>query len=430
MLQKIKSFLFENTSDKQTIIKNTFWLMLAEFFSKWWMFLITILIARILWPEQFWILSFVMAFVAMFIVITDFWLTTLMVREVSKDQNKLQEYLVNLSFLKVLLWIITFALVWWVSFFIWKSDIYITLILIYAWYSIVNNFWEFIRAFFRPSEKMQYEALLKIINWIIFLWIVGFSLFYYWDLVSIVYAFLISWIINLIISLLYVVWKFEVGKVRLSKKMINESLRSWLFLMGGMLAVNMFNYIDQIMIWFMRSEEELGFYSAAYRIVSILIMISVIIWNSYLSKINKKQTYIDKKKFVNLLFKYIFSIWLIIAILWIIFSTYIIQILYWNSYIDSVSLLQILIIVAIPMFLNNLYTNWLYSLHLEKKYFIAVLVWLSLNLILNYIFIPKYWAVWASITTIISESICLMFFLYYFYFFKWTIKLDIDKNGK
>jgi len=75
MLQKIKSFLFENKTDKQTIMKNTFWLMLAEGVSKWGMFFITILIARLLWPEQFGILSFVMSFVAMFIVITDFGLT-------------------------------------------------------------------------------------------------------------------------------------------------------------------------------------------------------------------------------------------------------------------------------------------------------------------------------------------------------------------
>ena len=169
MLKKIKSFLFENKTDKQTIIKNTFWLMLAEGISKWGMFFITILIARLLWPEQFWILSFVMSFVAMFIVITDFGLTTLMVREVSRDHSKIKDYLVNLSFLKVVLWIITFILVLIVSQFIWKDDFYITLILIYVWYAILNNFWEFIRAFFRPSEKMQYEALLKIINWVLML---------------------------------------------------------------------------------------------------------------------------------------------------------------------------------------------------------------------------------------------------------------------
>jgi O-antigen/teichoic acid export membrane protein len=44
-----------------------------------------------------------MSFVAMFIVITDFGLTTIMVRDVSRNNSKINDYLVNLSFLKVIL---------------------------------------------------------------------------------------------------------------------------------------------------------------------------------------------------------------------------------------------------------------------------------------------------------------------------------------
>ena len=131
---------------------------MAEGVSKWAMFLITIFIAKALWPEQFGILSFVMSFVAMFIVITDFWLTTLMVREVSRDHSKIQDYLINLSFLKVILWIITFILVWIVSQFIWKPDFYITLILIYVWYAIINNFC-FLRLFYLLIFSINYNPL-------------------------------------------------------------------------------------------------------------------------------------------------------------------------------------------------------------------------------------------------------------------------------
>ncbi|MEI8252606.1 MAG: hypothetical protein WCG25_02435 [bacterium] len=39
--------------------------------------------------------------------------------------------------------------------------------MIYCGYAIVNNIGEFIRSFFRPSEHMQYEAVLKIVNGIL-----------------------------------------------------------------------------------------------------------------------------------------------------------------------------------------------------------------------------------------------------------------------
>ncbi|MEI8008542.1 MAG: oligosaccharide flippase family protein [bacterium] len=95
LFQKIKSYLFNNTSAKQTIIKNTFRLLIAEGVSKGSLFLISILIARQLGPEQFGVMSFVISFVSLFIVLTDFGLTTLMVREVSRDESKLSEYFVN-----------------------------------------------------------------------------------------------------------------------------------------------------------------------------------------------------------------------------------------------------------------------------------------------------------------------------------------------
>ena len=144
---KIKSYLLNNTSTKQTIIKNTFRLLIAEWVSKGSLFLISILIARQLWPEEFGVMSFVMSFVSMFIILTDFGLTTLMVREVSRDQSKLWEYFVNGNFLKVILGILTFILVWGVSHFIGKPDFYISLILIYCGYSIINNIGEFISRF-------------------------------------------------------------------------------------------------------------------------------------------------------------------------------------------------------------------------------------------------------------------------------------------
>jgi len=69
-------------------------------------------IARHLGPEQFGIMSFVISFVSIFIVLTDFGLTTLMVREVSKDETKLSPYFINGGFLKIVLGIATLLIIW------------------------------------------------------------------------------------------------------------------------------------------------------------------------------------------------------------------------------------------------------------------------------------------------------------------------------
>ncbi len=419
MLKKIKSFLFENKTDKQTIIKNTFWLMLAEGISKWGMFFITILIARILWPEQFWILSFVMSFVAMFIVITDFGLTTLMVREVSRDHSKIKDYLVNLSFLKVALGLITFVLVLIISQFIWKDDFYITLILIYVWYAILNNFWEFIRAFFRPSEKMQYEALLKIINWVLMLVIVLSALFLYWDLESILYGYLIAWGLSLVISLVYVWRKFEIGKFRLDKEVIKSSLKSGVYLMGSLIFIQIFVNSDLFILWYFWFLKELWLYSASYKIIWILgIAISLFIKWSVIPNIIKKFTYNKYKKIIHIILFVSISYFIILLIFW----KYVINFLYWVNFINSYNSLIILaftfIIISTNIFFVNILVNYWYEKYI--LYF-TIIAW-TVNIFLNILTIPIYKEIWAWFSTMLSE---LILFILIFTKYKKSIKYDI-----
>ena len=412
MLQKIKSFLLENKTDKQTIIKNTLWLMLAEGFSKWWMFLITILIARILWPEQFWVLSFVMSFVAMFIVITDFGLTTLMVREVSRDHSKIKDYLVNLSFLKVILWVITFILVWIVSHFIWKPDFYTTLILIYCWYAILNNFWEFIRAFFRPFEEMQYEALLKIINWILMLVIVLSILFLYWDLKSILWGYLIAGGLSLGISLMYVWKKFEIKKFKLNKNIIKNSLKSGVYLMWSLFAIWIFSNTDKIMLWFFWYNYDLWLYTAILRLINIW---SLIISLFVLAAIPNLLKQYSTKKIYKILKTILFTS-IITFIVWIILWKQIIYIVYWSQYASEYT--HLLLIVFLIMFLfnsiNTFFFHYLNNIWIEKWIFYFTLVNLLLNVIGNYFLIPIYKWLWAAMVTIIMEIIMTnLIFIFY-----------------
>jgi O-antigen/teichoic acid export membrane protein len=406
MIKKVKSFLFENKTDKQTIMKNTFWLMLAEGISKWGIFFITVLIARILWPEQFWVLNFVMSFVAMFIVITDFGLTTLMVREVSRDHSKVNAYLVNLSFLKIVLWIITFLIVWIVSQFIWKDDLYITLILIYCWYSIVFNFGEFVRAIFRPSEMMQYEALLKIINGVLMLVIVLYALYTYWDLVSIMYGYLISGVLSLVVSLIYVGRKFEIGNVRLDKEVLRSSLKSGVYLWLGIFFISLYISIDQVILWLYNQIEALWVYWLAYKFTMIYWLITWIIFLNIFPSINKKKYDLNLKNnyinWIKKIFKFNFFFFIFIEILiYIIFNNFSIFPEYKNLY----TILSILIIYYI---FEPLWYWWyinIVSLKKDKINLIFLFITSIFNIISNIILIPKYSYYWAAFSTIFSYII-------------------------
>ena len=401
MFQKIISFLFENKSDKQTILKNTFWLMLAEFLSKWSAFLITILIARILGPSEFGMLSFVMSFVAMFVVVTDFWLTTLMVREVSRDHSLLPSYLVNLSFLKVILGIITFLLVLIAASFLEKEPLYFSLILIYAGYAILNNIGEFLRAFFRPSESMQYEALLKSINGALMLAIVWGVLLWKGDLVSIMYGYLIAGFVSLCVSLVYVGKSFAVKKLELDKNLIQKSLKSGVFLMGSLLAIQLYVNSDQVILWFYWYYEQLWLYNASYKIIWLGSLIISLITSSLIPTLIKR---FSQKKFF-FLFRKILFIWVWFSIFNVFAWRYILVFLFGEQYEKSYISLLILLWTFVFITLNTFLFSVLNNLRYEKGIFtFSLSVWI-LNIFLNLFFIPQYQEIWAACTTLFAEII-------------------------
>ncbi|MBU1758046.1 oligosaccharide flippase family protein, partial [Patescibacteria group bacterium] len=72
MLTNIKSFLFKNKSFKQTIAKNSFRLLIAEFVSRLFTFLISLRVARALGVVEFGAYNFVMTYVIFFVLIVDF----------------------------------------------------------------------------------------------------------------------------------------------------------------------------------------------------------------------------------------------------------------------------------------------------------------------------------------------------------------------
>lgn len=100
--------------------------------------------------------------------------------------------------------------------------------------------------------------------------IVLYALFVYGNLESILYGYLIAWVISLVVSLLYVGRKFKVGKIKLNNEVIKSSLKSGVYLMGSSIFITIFVRFDQIMLWLYGFEKELGWYSWMYTITSIV----------------------------------------------------------------------------------------------------------------------------------------------------------------
>jgi O-antigen/teichoic acid export membrane protein len=409
MIKKIKSILFENTSAKQIVIKNWFRLTLSEFVSRAFTFLISIWVARSLWVLEFGTFNFVMTYVTFFVIAVDFWLSSLTFRELSKNPADIKKYFSNTILLKILLSIVWLFFVVLSSKFISALDQYLSLITIFFVYSIINNLSEFIRVFFRPIERMQNEAYLRIFSWLVLFLTTICFLFYSPDLKHLFLWFLTAWVINLIISFFVVIKFFKIQNFDFDTKFLYKITKMSIPFFLWWVFAYFYSDINIVLLKFFKWEREVWLFSAPYKLIGyVYVIFNIISLAMFRQLVQASKDKIYFKSIIKKFSKYHFVISIIFALLIFVFSKYIIILVYWSDYLSADMLLKLLAIIIIFKSFSYVYGVWLTAL--SKEY---VRLWIQLsiaiiNVCLIMFFVPKYWYIWMAYSLAISEIILFL----------------------
>lgn len=167
---------------------------------------------------------------------------------------------------------------------------------------------------------------------------------------------------------------------------------------------------DRIMITWLVGEAETAVYSLVYNIASILIAIYTAVGGAWTPWFYKK---LEEKKYVIIqwVMKWYIFIFCFLTIGLMYISPEIIKILSPKSYWSGISYVNLITIASFLIYLYTFFTTYL--MYLKKTQVIAfnTVIAAGINVILNYILIPKYYARGASCATVISYS--LLFILHY-----------------
>lgn len=401
-----RDLLLNNTSTRQTILKNTFWLMLAEGVSKGLAFFLTILIARYLGAEGYGKFSFAFAFVALFAPLADFGLSTLTIREVTRNKKLIKKYIDNIAAIKLILGIITFGLTIIVIQFLGKTPETKILVYLAGIWVVIQSFTQFFQSIFRAFEKMQYEALSKIIYSIL---LFGIAFFMIWQDLGIkliaqsyVYASLIAFILTLIL----VRKKFTKFWVNIDfnfwKKLLKRS--KFLFIISLLWAI--YYKIDIIVLGIMSSEISTGIYSLSYRFFEFFNLLIVLFSSSLFPLFSERKI---TKNWVKDKIKEIFllSILLYLFIFILISYTPVLDKLFPNYHGLGVNL-KILFLGLIALYPSTIINDYLKANSREKIIAKVVIFAACINIILNYALIPLFAHNGAAIATVVTESMVLL----------------------
>ena len=181
---------------------------------------------------------------------------------------------------------------------------------------------------------------------------------------------------------------------------------SWPELIAGFSGV-LFVRLDQIMLQLMQGEESVGIYSAAVRISEAWYFFPTAIISVTFPKIVQMKHESESKFLKGLQFLYstIVAFTVFVCLGMILFSSFVIDLLYGVEYSQSAIILRFHCLIAIFIFLGSASGSWLAA---EKK-----LIWnlhrnlfgLIVNIIANVILIPSYGpigAAWATLIAVIA----------------------------
>ncbi|RLJ73891.1 flippase [Pedobacter alluvionis] len=410
MKEKIAAYLKLDTS------KNAFWLFLDKIIRLGIGMIVGILVARYLGPELFGRWNYVIACIALVSAFATLGLDQIIVKYLL--DKKLDEFtLLGTAFYLRLFGSFISTLIIAFYFYFFKNENKLLFIALLT----VSNLW------FQSTDviDLKNQSILRskktvIVKNIVFILtsIIRVLLVYYKaSLMIFVIVASLEYVLAALGMVLYYGaskvfnWKFDLSYCKILL------LEAWPLILSGIIIM-MYMRLDQVMIGNILGEESTGLYSVSTRFTELWYFIPSVFVTSFFPRLVEKFK-MDKNEYLKLslkLFKLLFFISLSISLFFLFSAEIIIETLYGKGYVMAIPSLQISIWTGIFVFWGVAAGNMLVIENLNKHNLIKSVQGLVLNIILNFILIPRYGINGAAIATLISQFYAS--YLYYILFKK------------
>ncbi len=388
-------------------LTNTGWMVFGNIFSLILSFLVGAWVIRYLGPEEYGILSYVLAFVGIFAFIASLGITSILQRELVNHPEKRDSILGTAFILRLGGGALAFLISVFIIFLLESSTLIKLLVLIQA-FSLIFYSSEVITLFFasRVESKKSVQAsilsgtissLLKVI-----LILSGAGII--WMMVVFV---LDGFWLSVFLFLAYKRSGLKIRDWRFNKPLAKSILSSsWLLALTSA-SVLIYMRIDQVMIKRMIDAEAVGLYASSVKIFEFTYIIpSLITFSLFPAILNAlKVSYTAYRRRLRHMVALLLILSILVAGTITILSKPIILILFGPDYLESLNVLRIGVWSLLAVSLSYLVDKSLVAENRIKFYFIITLLGAIVNVVLNYLLIPIYGINGAAVSTIISYSL-------------------------
>ncbi|MEN9649284.1 MAG: hypothetical protein RL094_251 [Candidatus Parcubacteria bacterium] len=399
-----KVLLWLNNPGFQKYLKNAGWMFFSRIFSLIISFFVTTYVVRYLGPENYGFLSYSISYIGIFSVFTSLGLDQILYRELIQYPDKKNEYLGTSIILKMVAGIIMIGIAVGSAWHTSHQDISFLLISILSLTFLFNG-WNIVAYEFQASVLAKYPSLINLYVSVLLNILKLVVVFMNKGVIYLTIIFMLEPVIYAVFYIFYrnkyydsvLNWRFN---YKIAKSLLYNSLP---LLFSSAFAV-IYSRIDQVMIKNFIDTKSVGIYDAAARIAEAWYFIpGLVVGSLFPALVNARQTseYIYYARLKRLgLFMVLISVGVALPVA--LLGKQIIMLLYGVEFLGAVPILQIYIWAGIGTSLAYLTQNFLLAENNQKAVFIASFSAMAMNVVLNFIFIPKYGIAGAAWATFIS----------------------------
>lgn len=385
------------------IAKNLAMYAVVECAAKGFGFLVTLHLANTLAPRDFGVLGFVWAIYSLFLLVAQAGVATVGEREIARGVlpvSTLTSTIVSFRSLTSLVALLTLVLL---SFFLNPAR-EIRLVLLLQGCSLLLVPFQ-VHYFFRGRGEVGPLILSQICQsgcWCTLIWLVVKSS---GDLMFVPVAYFLGMVAGLLPLLSSY---FRRGGSLIShdgNRVSNTLLRPALAMGASALMVQLYYSLDAVMLGLLKGEEAVGIYTAAHKVMMVVLVIPGVILSAYFPSLARGS---GDGRTIAAYINSMMRIGLPLGFAGVLAAPWLISFLYGSEYAEAVVPLQVLLGNVSMVFVAMAFAHPVFLLGDHAAYFRIVAAGAVANLILNILLIPSYGLVGASAATLMSESLVML----------------------
>lgn len=390
------------------ILKNATFVTVAAFLLKGINFVFNVFVVRRLGDDRFGQYSIVLAFVGIFQIFAELGMSQYVMREIARDRSKATSLFWNLVALRVLLALLAMVAIPIAASRVGYSSELVLGIFIYTISFLLSAFSVPLASLLTADERLGYLSVIDVLAQVVFILFGSIFLFSGLGFIWLIVASLISLLPRIIVG----AWALRRTVFRSLPFQIDIHLWPHLIRSGlpfGIISLmlSIAFSIDTVMLSWVVPEEVVGWYNVAYKLVFSLM----IFFGGFQTAIvpSLSRVYVNDphevQRWYRASVKTIMLISLPIAVGGMLTAFPLIRFLYTDEYLPAALALQILIwdvpVLMFAAFCGDMTTIITEERSAARIYTINTIA----NVLLNWLFIPRFGLVGAALVTVVTDVI-------------------------